>query len=90
LNYRLSGDSTESTAPEISWKQLLSPGVQVMWHFNNSPVVFGLSCNYTPELRNIDQKGVTYSANAFRFGAFLGVDVTIFNLHLSRRNTGQK
>ncbi|WP_343306313.1 hypothetical protein AAHN97_04240 [Chitinophaga niabensis] len=90
LNYRLSGDSTESTAPEISWKQLLSPGAQVMWHFNNSPVVFGLSCNYTPELRNIDQKGVTYSANAFRFGVFLGVDVTIFNLHLSRRNTGQK
>jgi len=85
LNYRLSSDSTVETAPDVSWKQLFSPGLQLMWHFNNSPVVIGAACNYTPDLRKINQDGNTYSSNAFRFGIFLGVDVTFFNLFTSKK-----
>lgn len=90
LNYRISGDSTVSSSPEISWQQLLSPGAQVMWHFTNSPIVVGAGVNYTPSLRKIDQAGLSYSSNALRFGIFMGVDVTLFHLHLSRKNSGEK
>lgn len=88
LNYRISGsnDSTVASDPEISWQQLLSPGAQAMLHLPNSPIVLGVGCNYTPSLRKVEQQGLTYNANAFRFGVFVGVDVTIFNFYSSRRN----
>ena len=88
LNYRLtaSGDSTEQSEPEVKFKQLFSPGIGLMHHFNNSPVVLGLGLNYTPGLRTLKQKSTTYSSNALRFGIFASVDVTALLLHVSKQN----
>lgn len=76
LNYRLSGDSTESPNPNITFQQLLSGGISIMRHFNNSPLVAGINAAYTPELRKIKGEAASYQPNAFRLGVFLAVDVT--------------
>jgi hypothetical protein len=81
LNYRLTNnDSTVLSNPNITWQQLISPGASFFWQFRNTPIVGGFGFNYTPALRKIDQKDVTYNANALRIGIFLAVDVTAIHL----------
>jgi hypothetical protein len=86
LNYRVNNnDPSVSAAPNITFKQLLSPGAAVTWHFVNSPLIVGAGVNYTPGLRDITQSNnTTYQANALRYGVFLAVDVTFFNFSVSK------
>jgi len=90
LNYRITSDSTENANPNITFQQLLSPGVAIMRHLNDSPIVFGLSGNYTPDLRRVSQTDHTYDSNAFRVFFFIGVDVSFFYLHLSKKSINEK
>lgn len=87
LSYRLTSDSTEKTNPNISFDQVLSPGIALMKHFNNSPVVVGLGANLSPSLRAVSQDGLQYDANSLRYFAFVGVDVTFIFLHLSKKSS---
>ncbi|HJT73092.1 MAG TPA: hypothetical protein VJ720_03715 [Chitinophaga sp.] len=87
LNYRLNADGDEQTNPEVSFKQILSPGGSVMMHFPHSPFVAGFGVNYTPDLRKIEEtNGVSYTTNALRYGFFVGVDVTMLHIGLKRKN----
>jgi hypothetical protein len=87
LNYRITGsDTSTSTNPNITLKQLLAPGLGIIHHFRKSPLTFGLEASLTPSLRSIRQDGVTYDPNAFRMGAFIGVDVTGVLLYISKKN----
>lgn len=81
LNYRLTSDSAQSTTPYISFRQLFSPGLSLMRHFNNSPLVFGLAFTYTPNLRSVKQQETLYQPSALRIAAFLSVDVTGLIIH---------
>ncbi|WP_337965998.1 hypothetical protein [uncultured Flavobacterium sp.] len=86
LNYRItSNDSDEEPAPNVTFKQMLSPGLAIMRHLPNSPVVYGVSMNYTPSLRTINQSGNEYQSNAFRVGLFIAIDVTFLNLYTSNQ-----
>lgn len=84
MNYRLNADSTESSNPEVSFQQLISPGASLMLHLPNSPIVIGGGVNYTPSLRSITSNNVTYEANAIRYGVFIAVDVTVIPLFISK------
>lgn len=84
LNYRINSDSTVSSNPDVSFKQMLSPGIALMRHFSNSPLSLGVGVNYTPDLRKINQGGIVYEQNALRYGIFLGVDVTGLIIHSSK------
>jgi hypothetical protein len=86
MNYRLNADSSESTNPQISLQQLISPGVSLMVHLPNSPVVVGAGINYTPALRKIHQADISYESNALRIGLFLAVDVTAIPLFFSKKD----
>ena len=86
LNYRITAnDSEEESAPNVTFKQMLSPGFAIMKHFTNSPLVIGASANYTPSLRTINQSGNEFQSNAFRIGLFIAVDVTFLNLYTSNK-----
>lgn len=86
LNYRITGSgSSEESDPNITFKQILSPGLGVMFHFCDSPFVLGATTSYTPSLRKVSQEGNVYNSNAFRFGLFVAVDVTYFNLFTSKK-----
>lgn len=83
LNYRLNNnDSTVQASPNISWQQLVSPGVSFFYQIDKTPIVIAAGVNYTPGLRKIQQGGVSYDANALRYGISLTVDVTAFHLRL--------
>jgi hypothetical protein len=91
LNYRISNtDSTDLSNPNISWQQVISPGASLFYQINNTPLVIGAGFNYTPALRKIQQSGISYDANAFRYGIYLAVDVTAFHLSLIKKKTGKK
>ena len=86
LNYRITAnDSDEESAPNVTFKQMLSPGIAIMRHFTNSSLVIGASANYTPSLRTINQSGNEFQSNAFRVGLFIAVDVTFLNLYTSNK-----
>jgi hypothetical protein len=87
MNYRLTSDSAVSSNPNITFKELLSPGLAVLRRFRNSPLSLGVSANFTPSLRTVNQKGNVYQPNAFRLGIFLAVDVTALMIHTSRKNS---
>ncbi len=87
MNYRLNADSTESSNPQISFQQLISPGASILWHWPNSPLVIGFGGNYTPALRRIEDNNVIYEANALRYGGFIAVDVTAIPIFLNRNKT---
>lgn len=86
LNYRLTGsdEEDESSNPNITFKQLLSPGVNYVYHFANSPMVVGAGVNYSPDLRKITQGSTEFKANAIRYGIFVAVDVTALFFHVSK------
>ncbi len=85
LNYRINGDNQVDSDPPLSFKQLVSPGLSVMFHLPRSPLVLGANGSYTPSLRTIHQAGNTYTSGASRLGFFIAVDVTFFHLYLSRK-----
>jgi len=84
LSYRLSTDQSENAAPNITFKQILSPGLAITHHFTNSPIIIGALANYSPGLRTVNQTENVYQSNSFRFGIFLAVDVTFFNINVKK------
>jgi hypothetical protein len=76
-NYRLSGD-TLKTAPTVSWRQVLAPGVDIMFGLppKDVPVSLGLGVQYGPDLRraNTTNEGV----DVIRWQAFLAIDMPLF------------
>lgn len=69
--------ATLENAPKIGFEQVLSPGLYFVWGIDRFAV--GLGASMVPRLRKITSEGaIVDSANAFRFGAFLAIDVTIF------------
>lgn len=85
LNYRLNSKEDEEASPNVTFKQLLSPGFSIMRHFKNSPLVIGAGINYTPSLRTVNVAGNEYKDNAWRIGVFCAVDVTFFHLYNSKK-----
>ncbi|MFN8309235.1 MAG: hypothetical protein U0T73_04680 [Chitinophagales bacterium] len=93
LAYRLHGNDTFQTAtgrdtvskdPVLGFKQLLSPGAQITWHFPKSPVVIGINANYSPELRKIKNGSTETKAGAIRVGLVISVDVTAIHIALTK------
>lgn len=89
LNYRLTGSDSVSSSPNVTFRQVLSPGAYLVYHFPKIPLLVGGGVNYSPQLRDIatDQQ-TTFQANSVRWGGFLAVDVTVFQVFASRRKRG--
>ena len=81
-------DSVSSQAlPNFTWQNLLAPGAYVVFgRLFNSPLALGVGIQKGPQLRSISYTqtdGTTIDLSqkeAFRFGAFLTVDIPFFNL----------
>ena len=88
LNYRLTSSDSVGASPAYSFKSMLSPGAYITTHLGRSPLVLGIGANLTPAMREVTSGTVTTQVNALRFGIFLGVDVTAFQLAASRKKFG--
>jgi hypothetical protein len=79
------GSTSPNTQPEVSFAQVLSPGLYYRMGLFNSPFVAGVGASYAPSLRKYtfddasgqSQQGIS---SFIRVGAFLAVDVTLFPL----------
>jgi hypothetical protein len=90
VSFRTSSDSTPHTAgmdtvtveqsPQIGLSQVFSPGLYVVYGIPWTPLTIGAGGSVSPELRSVKftSTGVEEKAGAFRVGAFLAVDITIF------------
>lgn len=67
--------------PQLSFAQVFSPGAYLTVGLGGSPFVFGLGVSYAPDLRQVTDEGEQFEVSAFRYGAFLAVDVPILPLN---------
>ena len=87
--FRLKDD--ESPTAKVQWKNVLSPGLYVIWGIGNTPLALNIGAQYGPELRSVTatdeataEAGVpelVVDSKAWRFGAALTVDIPLFNLY---------
>jgi hypothetical protein len=71
-------DKDTQTLPELTLKNIFSPGLFVVYGLAKTPFSFSLGTQYGPEVKSIST-GVTQSA--FRVGAGVTIDIPLFNLY---------
>jgi hypothetical protein len=76
---RFDDDDVEET-PDVSLKSIITPGMYFVVGLASAPISAGIGLNYAPEARarTMVTAGAERKLNAFRFGAFLGVDIPLF------------
>jgi len=82
VSYRLdSTDASKGLPKDAKWSQLLSPGLRLAYGIKNTPLVFNIGYQYTPELRilNIGFNNTTF-AGAHRLSLGLAFDLPLINL----------
>ena len=79
--FRLQEDVAE--LPELTWSNLIAPGVFLNWGFKNSPLYAGLGVQRGPSLRKITDSGVE-AASSFRIAINFGVDMPVFQKNMVR------
>jgi hypothetical protein len=83
--FRLQGDKP---LPEFEVKNIVAPGVHAIFGIH-APFVVGFGAQYGPQLRKIEitekigteETVKEVSSSAWRFGAFVSVDIPIFNFY---------
>jgi hypothetical protein len=80
------GDETSELLPEIKLGNIIAPGAYLAIGMPKIPVSIGFGGQFGPNLRKVTVDGLTYSqSGAYRLGAFLSVDIPIFNIFNATR-----
>ena len=85
-------DSTHTQVehlPDISFSQVFSPGLFIIYGFKNAPLSIGIGGQFSPELRKIKEieieNGIELeneiTKSAFKLSAFISVDIPLFKLY---------
>lgn len=69
-----------STLPELSWSNLIAPGLHYVHGFRNSPLSLAIGAQYGPGLRKIEIESAVTDVSAWRAGVSLTADIPLFNL----------
>ncbi len=89
LNYRISNDSPELPS-EVSFEQLVSPGVTFNIGLPNFPVAIGVGYQYTPKLRKIQpdpNNPATIMPSGNRYFIRVSADIPTINIYKSRNKS---
>jgi hypothetical protein len=76
-------DPTAGDLPDLKFSNIFSPGAYLVWGFRkNWPIALGLGGQRGPNLRKIDDptRPEIKTDSGWRVGAFLSVDIPVFNL----------
>lgn len=82
VSYRLSNDPTEGLPDDITLRQIISPGAFMVYGIKNTPISIMGGVQYTPELREISRRSITFSSNTLRVFISLNVDIPFINLYV--------
>ncbi|AYQ33774.1 hypothetical protein [Runella sp. SP2] len=74
--------TTTAVLPEISWRNILTPGIYYVHGFKNSPISLGVGFQRAPQLRLSDKNNslTILDVDAWRIGAKLTIDIPLFNI----------
>jgi hypothetical protein len=78
-------DPNASDLPELQWNNLLAPGAYAVFGLpNNLPISLGFGAQRGPNLRAINNAATPdlKSTKGWRWGAFISVDIPLFNLYV--------
>lgn len=84
LNYRIANDTSAGLPVEVTFEQLFSPGVSLVYGFKNSPITLGVGYQKAPKLRNINENGATELANGDRAFVRFAWDIPFINIYKSK------
>lgn len=80
VTYRFN-DPLTNDLPDLTWSNLLAPGVFAVYGFGNDlPISLGFGAQRGPNLRTISTSAADIKVSGWRYGAFLAVDIPVFNL----------
>lgn len=71
-----------TAAPPYTFRQLLTPGIYLMFGLGDSPVSLGFGTQYTPNSRALVDvsTGETRTVGGYRYGMILAMDIPLFFL----------
>jgi hypothetical protein len=76
---RLGGPDSIEAAPELGWEQVFAPGLFVVFNATrNIPLSVGVGLQAVQNLRESNTDTGSSRVDVVRFGAFIGVDATLF------------
>ena len=87
--FRLNEDNRFVSLPAAaSFENIFAPGIHVILGFPDVPISAGIGFQRSASLRKINQDEVRVDPNAkFRLGAFIGVDIPLFNIYTNTSYT---
>ncbi len=67
---------------KVRLSQIVSPGAHLIYGVPKLPISLGVGCNWSPLITNVEKDKITVaSKNAFRYQAFIAVDIPLLNFH---------
>lgn len=76
------GDDSSKVASEVTFSNIISPGLYFYWGFGKCPISIGLGGQLGPQLREVTATNINVDKNLyFRFGLNLVVDIPFFNFY---------
>lgn len=81
------GNQAGGFPKNLSWRQVLSPGIHAVYGFKNAPISLMIGAQFMPQLRSIDANTLSTETqrSVWHFGVSGVVDIPMFNLHLKER-----
>lgn len=81
----LDDDTSTLVLPDINFKNIVSPGLYVVYGIPRSPLSITHGFQFGPELRKIDAEGNTERFESWRVGIGLTLDIPLLNLYTRPR-----
>lgn len=76
------GDDGSKVASEVTFSNIISPGLYGYWGFGKCPISIGLGGQLGPQLREVTTTDINVDKNwYFRFGLNVVVDIPFFNFY---------
>lgn len=80
VSYRF-GDSKAGALPEISFKNMVAPGLYMVYGFPKTPISVGAGVQYGPQIRKVTINNAEANTSAYRIGVFAGIDIPVLNFY---------
>ncbi|HRI27803.1 MAG TPA: hypothetical protein PK239_16310 [Chitinophagales bacterium] len=80
VSYRF-GDSKAGALPEISFKNMVAPGLYMIYGFPKTPISVGAGVQYGPQIRKVTINNAEVNTSAYRIGVFAGIDIPVLNFY---------
>lgn len=84
--FRFDPANNSSSFPEITFKNVFSPGAYFVWGIPKTPISVNLGLQYGPEIRSLNDDGsIANRYEAYRIGGALTLDIPLFKIYTQPR-----